>query len=103
MERRAVRPATGTEAVRPRAFGWRQRDGRGVSVALLPRAEVRGLDAARTAALDRGEVAARGDFEIPQAYARLGGEDRVLAFTLPGSSYPFARGRGLLTLRTKGR
>ena len=73
-----------------------ERFGLGVSVALLPRAEVRGLDAARTAALDRGEAAARGDFESPQAYARLGSEDRVLAFTLPGSSYPYGQGRGIV-------
>lgn len=66
-----------------------------LTITAIPREQVFGLDPAREAALDRGELVARGDFESPQAYARLEGTDRVLAFALPRPEHPFGGGRGL--------
>lgn len=66
-----------------------------ITVGVIPRTEVRGLDEARTADLDAGHVVARGDFEAPAAYARLEGTVQVLTFTLRGPAHPFGEGRGL--------
>lgn len=65
-----------------------------MTIAVVPRAEVRGLDADAMAGLDRGELIARGDFEGP-AYARLAGTDQVLAVTLRGAARPLGKRRGI--------
>lgn len=66
-----------------------------MTITTVPRAELRGLDAAQLASLDRGELVVHGDFQRPFAYARLENTDQVLYFTLPVPERPLGDRRGV--------
>jgi len=66
-----------------------------LTITAVPRAEVRGLDAAQLASLDRGELVSQGSFQRSFAFARLEGTDWVLSFTLPAPARPLGEKRGI--------
>jgi signal transduction histidine kinase len=67
-----------------------------VAVTAVARANVRGLDAAQLARLDRGEVVVSIAGESPLGHERLAGTDQVLAVALPGPPQPLGEGRGIV-------